>query len=171
MVKHTRVVKQVLVVDDDREMRDLLSEIASYAGCRALKARSANRALSILEVERVDLMLLDLYMPGGNGVDLLSTLKRRQLEVSTLVVSGYVSASTVRQLVELGVRGIVAKPFDVGRLMEDMTGALGLRGRTENLEARCTFCDNAVRTEHRFCMNCGRPLKARVPMREVCVPA
>ena len=171
MVKRAGEIKQVLVVDDDREMRDLLGEIISYAGCRPLKARSARKALALIETERVDLMLLDLYMPGGNGVDLLSTLKRRQLEVPTLVVSGYVSSSTLRQLVELGVRGVVAKPFDVDRLMEDMAGGLGIKRHTGNLDARCRFCDSVVSEGYKFCMHCGQPLKARLPTLVERVPA
>ena len=159
MNQHDCATPQVLVVDDDRDMRDLLAEVTAYAGCRPFKARSAAKALSVLESEKVDLMILDLYMPGGNGAELLNTLKRRYLDVPTMVVSGYVSTSVLRQLVALGVKGVVAKPFDVGRLMVDIKRQLGLFEGTVRLKASCRFCDNPVSQDHRFCMHCGRPLK------------
>ena len=162
---------QVLVVDDDRDMRDLLAEITSYAGCRPFRARSAAKALSVLESEKVDLMILDLYMPGGNGVDLLNTLKRRYLDVPTMVVSGYVSTSVLKQLVALGVKGVVAKPFDVGRLMVDIKRQLGVFGYTARLKASCRFCDNPVSENHRFCMHCGRPRQETKAELAECVPA
>jgi DNA-binding NtrC family response regulator len=158
MGRHGKETPKVLVVDDDREMRDLLAEIALYIGCQPVKARSANKALSVVETEKIDLMLLDIYMPGGNGVDMLSTVKRRGLQIPTLVVSGYVSTAVLRQLVGLGVKGVVAKPFDVDRLMEDMERALGVGQDGDEPERRCAFCGNAVSGGHKYCKHCGQPL-------------
>ena len=127
--------------------------------------------MSVLESEKVDLMVLDLYMPGGNGVDLLNTLKKRYLDVPTMVVSGYVSTSVLRQLVALGVKGVVAKPFDVERLMVDIRKQLGLVDNAVRLEASCGFCGNPVSEDHRFCMHCGRPLRKTQADLAECVPA
>ena len=64
----------VLIVDDDRDVRDAMAELLSDEGYECLQARNGLEALAILKVERPGLLLVDLIMPIMNGVDLLARL-------------------------------------------------------------------------------------------------
>ena len=151
---------QILVVDDDRDMRALLGQMVAELGCRPLEARSASMAVDLLERERVDMMLLDLYMPGATGMDLLKALRKRRLMLPTVVVSGYVSSIVARQLVELGVQDIVAKPFTVDRLFRQIRRALRVKmSRPRRERCGCPVCGESVGPNDRFCRQCGDRLQ------------
>ena len=66
----------VLIVDDDRDVRDAMAELLSDEGYECLQARNGLEALAILKVERPGLLLVDLIMPIMNGVDLLARLRQ-----------------------------------------------------------------------------------------------
>ena len=152
---------QILVVDDDRDMRALLGQMVAELGCRPLEARSASMAVDLLERERVDMMLLDLYMPGATGMDLLKALRKRRLMLPTVVVSGYVSSIVAKQLVELGVQDIVAKPFAIDRLLRQIRRVLQMNTDRPHREQRCgcPVCSERVGPNDRFCCQCGHQLQ------------
>ena len=155
---------KILVVEDDKEVRDLMKELVARLGYAPLEAQNAKDALSHLEKERVDLMLLDLRMSGASGLDLLKVLNRREMQVPTIVVSAYVSPTTAKALLQLGVRGIVAKPFKVDRVLEEVEKVLHESG-DEGLEdtAKCPKCDAIVDPDDNFCRKCGRKLSPDSP--------
>ncbi len=111
---------QILVVEDDREVSDLLNEVVGDMGYKPLEARNVPKALDILQEEEVNLMLLDLYLQGKNGVDLLKLMHKRGVEVPTVVVSAFISNTVARQLIDLGVQGMVTKPFKIGRVIDEI---------------------------------------------------
>ncbi len=120
MPRYTESQRRILIVDDDRQVRTLLSKILRAAGYHPLQAPSAVKAIDVLEKEEVGLMLLDIHMIGPSGIDLLEALQRRRLMLPIIVVSGFVSDVVAKQLLGLGVRGILAKPFEPLRLMEEI---------------------------------------------------
>ncbi len=105
--------KTVLVVDNDRSVRETLCKVVEKMGYRAISVERATRAASVIVSSAVDAMLLDLHMPGPHGEDLLAHLKRKKVRIPpTIIVSGYLHEERIRPLLKFGVRGILAKPFD-----------------------------------------------------------
>ncbi|MCZ6632198.1 MAG: response regulator [bacterium] len=117
--------RQVLVVEDDVKVRGIITEVVVRLGYTPLEARSVPRALSILRRETIDLMLLDLYLQGSIGMDLLHALNGQETRVPTVVVSGNISDSVARQLVGLGVNNMVTKPFTLNRLATEIQRIIG----------------------------------------------
>jgi DNA-binding NtrC family response regulator len=155
---------KILVVEDDKEVRDLMKELVARLGYAPLEAQNAKDALSHLEKERVDLMLLDLRMSGASGLDLLKLLNRREMQVPTIVVSAYVSPTTAKALLQLGVRGIVAKPFKVDRVLEEVEKVLQESGDEGDEDAaKCPKCSAAVDPDDNFCRRCGQNLTSDSP--------
>jgi DNA-binding NtrC family response regulator len=111
---------QILVVDDEPEMRSLLSEVIKSYNCVALEASKATEAMLQMERFRVDLVLLDIHMQGASGLDLLKVMRRRHLTIPTIIISGFVTETIAAQLAQFGVAGIVAKPFTPSRIMEEI---------------------------------------------------
>ena len=118
----------ILVVDDEPEMRAMLQMMLSRIGCDTVEASKATEALAHIQKGRADVMLLDLRMPGASGVDLLRTLHRRNVRVPTVVVSGYISADVAAQFTELGVVGMVAKPFKQERILSEVQKVARMAG-------------------------------------------
>ena len=151
--------KTILVVDNDQDVRDMLRELISHMGHNVLTADRAYQALQIIEQESVDVLLLDIHMPGPHGHHLLRFLKNRKKPVpSTIVVSGYLNRELIPELIGLGVTGIMAKPFNPQRLRQEIDRVLG---RLSEEAKFCTQCGHSLQPGDRFCRNCGRDLILR----------
>lgn len=114
----------ILIVDDDDQVRRLLNRLIETAGYNPIEAERGRDAIVILEEGEVDLMLLDINLRVGSGIEVLRILRRRQIEVPTIIISGYVSTGVTEQLMELGVDNIMAKPFHTDRVLEEIEKAL-----------------------------------------------
>jgi len=113
-----------LIVDDEPEIRAILTEVVSRVGAIALEASKATDAITQIETYRVDLLLLDIQMQGASGIDLLRLMRRRHLRVPTIVISAFVSGDMAANLAQLGVNGIVAKPFTPNRIAQEIDKVL-----------------------------------------------
>ena len=116
----TSTTRQILVVEDEKEIRDLMKQTIASMGHKPLEACNIKEALAHIVNWGIDLMLLDLHLGGADGRDLLKLLNRRRWKVPTLVVSAYVSLEVTKELMDLGVTGIVAKPFKRERLVNEI---------------------------------------------------
>ena len=113
--------KNVLIVDDDSGMREILSQVVEKVGYESMAVEGATRACQVIAQVQVDAILLDLHMPGPHGDQFLSFLKSQNVAIPpTIVVSGHLDLDSIEPLIELGVSGFIAKPFEVERLAEEL---------------------------------------------------
>jgi class 3 adenylate cyclase len=105
---------RILVVDDNASNRDLLSRRLQRQGHTVLQAEDGTIALAIVEKEPLDLVLLDLMMPGISGYDVLTTLKSdpRFREIPVIMISALSELDSVVRCIEAGADDYLAKPFD-----------------------------------------------------------
>jgi DNA-binding NtrC family response regulator len=109
----TRVDRgRILVVDDDRAFRLSTAELLRQDGHDVQLASDAAAAAAALDAASFDLMLLDLRMPGLDGLDLLEVLRRRGQGVPILMVTGYGSIETAVQSLHTGADDFLTKPVD-----------------------------------------------------------
>ena len=118
-------MKQILIVDDDHLVCKVLEEIVKTFGYKALVAHSAYAASKVISQEHVDMILLDLVMPGIRGTDFLRGIRRRGDKTPVLVISGSVQKDTARELLSSEISGIIIKPFHADRIKEDIRRVLG----------------------------------------------
>jgi DNA-binding response OmpR family regulator len=104
----------LLVVDDDEMSRDHLSRRLERRGFRVLRAASGPAALELVEQEAVDLLLLDVMMPGLSGLDVLRTLRARHspLELPVIMATARSGSDDVVEALEAGANDYVTKPID-----------------------------------------------------------
>ena len=116
--------KKILVVDDDAMVRRMAKMFLGKAGYQVLEADSGAEALDRLQQEQVDLILLDVEMPGLNGPETLLRLRRLKLEAPVYFLSG--SEETEEQVKEgkSPADGFIRKPFLPGVLLETVKQAL-----------------------------------------------
>ncbi len=105
---------RILVVDDNASNRDLLSRRLQRQGHTVLQAEDGTIALAMVEKEALDLVLLDLMMPGISGYDVLAPLKSdpRFREIPVIMISALTELDSIVRCIEAGADDYLAKPFD-----------------------------------------------------------
>ncbi|UJX42957.1 sigma-54 dependent transcriptional regulator [Desulfovibrio sp. JY] len=115
---------RVLVVDDEPIARENLVHILTKAGHRASAAEDGREALALLAGEPFDLVLTDLRMPGMDGMELLTAIKRRAPETEVIVVTGHAAVETAVTAMRLGAFTYVSKPIHVEEVLAQIAKAL-----------------------------------------------
>jgi DNA-binding NtrC family response regulator len=115
---------KILVVDDDEVVR--LSHLRSLrnAWCNAEAVWNGDEALRAMEEQPYDVVLLDLRMPGTDGMSVLKTLKQRWPESEVVVITGYPTVETAKEAVRLGAYDYLAKPVGPIEVINATNGAL-----------------------------------------------
>ena len=108
----------VLIVEDDPALSENLEEILRGFGFRVSTVATADGALDSLEHAHADCVLTDRRLPGQDGISLLEELRRRQVTVPAIVMSGFVEPDHIRRAAELGVIDVQSKPVNLKRLHE-----------------------------------------------------
>src|SRR5215470_11176364 len=116
----------VLIVDDERGPRESLRMILEPTH-RVLQCARGCDALELLRRERVDVVTLDLHMPGMRGQELLPVLRREHPEVEVIVITGCGSVETAAEALRLGVCDYLQKPFDVVQVASAVARAVARR--------------------------------------------
>jgi two-component system, OmpR family, KDP operon response regulator KdpE len=118
---------KVLLVEDDRELRSTLRDALAVEGYEVVTAASLSEGLALLQHSAVDLVLLDLSLPDGDGDTLLATLRRRQA-TPLIVISAREGEGQKVRLLDAGADDYLVKPFGVPELLARMRVALRHRG-------------------------------------------
>ena len=125
MAKSDRIA---LVVEDDEYIRNVISDLLADHGFDVVRAANGAEALEHLDTTRPDVMVLDLLMPVMHGWEFMESYEERTGGTPIPIVVVSVNAALPRSFDRLGVRSVVAKPFDVDDLLEHVEQALVARG-------------------------------------------
>ncbi len=127
----------VLVVDDEQDIRDGCERIISRMGCEVHKASRGDQALEMLEEKKYSVILLDMKMPGMDGLEVLQHIMKKDDEIIVIVITGYATVETAIKAMKLGAYDFIPKPFKtdqlrivVGRALEKQR----LKNERERLE-------------------------------------
>lgn len=104
--------RRILVVDDDRVFRLSTAELLRQDGYEVVLAQDGPEAVGALGSSRFDLMLLDLRMPGIDGLNLVEVLRKRGQGIPILMITGFGSIETAVRSLHIGVEDFLAKPVD-----------------------------------------------------------
>ena len=107
---------RLLIVDDEASMLDFLSLLFQGEGYEVTTARSVEEARRCLERGSSDLVLCDILMPDGNGLDVLREIKAADSSPPVIMMTAYTSTKTAIEAMKLGAADYVSKPFDVEEL-------------------------------------------------------
>ncbi len=117
--------KTILIVDDEKDLCTILADSFSQDGDRVLTAHNGNRALQLTRTERPDLVLLDIRMPGMDGIEALKKLKSVEEEIPVIMFTAHGTLETARQAMKLGAYDYVTKPVDLFLLKSLVKEVLG----------------------------------------------
>jgi len=112
----------ILVVDDEADVRYFLEVILTANGYRVMTACDAEEALAIFkrENQKIHLLFSDLGLPKLDGFELNARARQMDPTLRTILASGYVDATIKTRMAELGINGFIAKPYDVGPLLQSI---------------------------------------------------
>jgi two-component system response regulator PilR (NtrC family) len=132
---------KILITDDDIDLRELLIEAVRNWDYVADVAKDGEEALRKLKMERFDLVVCDLMMPGMDGLTLLKKIKGLDKDILVIIITGYATIETAVKAIEAGAYDYIAKPFRLDELM------IVIKNACERL--RLTFQNKALLEELR----------------------
>ena len=121
---------RILVVDDERSMRELLAIVLRREGYEVLLAENGRTAVSLLEREPVDLLISDIKMPDLSGVDVLRAAKKIDQDILGIMITAFASTESAVEAMRLGACDYLSKPFDIDLLK------MKVREKIENRQLR-----------------------------------
>ena len=127
----------VLIVDDDVAFRTTIGRDLTDQGFSVALAHNAEEAVEVLTARSIDVMLTDLRMPGGDGIDLLENIRTISARTRAILMSGYASARDYQRAIECGAVRVLCKPFTSSELLQAIRQAVdcetGFRGSIHGL--------------------------------------
>src|SRR6266540_1863562 len=121
---------RILVVDDERSMRELLAIVLRREGYEVLLAENGRSAIAMLEREPIDLLISDIKMPDLSGVDVLRAAKKLDQDILGIMITAFASTETAVEAMRLGACDYLSKPFDIDLLK------MKVREKIENRQLR-----------------------------------
>ncbi|HSR35900.1 MAG TPA: sigma-54 dependent transcriptional regulator, partial [Desulfurivibrionaceae bacterium] len=118
--------RRILIIDDEASIRESLSGILSDEGFAPRAAANAEEGLARLEGEPVDLVLLDIWMPGMDGMEALKKIKELFPDLPVIMISGHGTIETAVQATRLGAFDFVEKPLSYDKIVLAIHNALRL---------------------------------------------
>ena len=119
--------RDILIVDDEIGALTLIGIMLERGGFNVLKARDANSALSVLEENNPDLIILDVMMPGMDGIELCQVIRKRDATIKTpvLILSARGDAESIIRGIEAGANDYLPKPILHHDLVSKVRSMLG----------------------------------------------
>jgi DNA-binding NtrC family response regulator len=115
----------VLIIDDERAIRNTLKEILEYENFKVEEALDGKDALQKIEKLKLDLILCDIKMPGGmDGLELLQKFQKQIPETPVVMISGHGNIETAVEAVKKGAYDFIQKPLDLNRLLVTIRNAM-----------------------------------------------
>ncbi len=123
------VKKNVLIIDDEIHFCKSLTEILESEGLTAFSSTNPSRALQIIRENDVDLIFLDVKMPGQSGIELLRGIKARDPGIPIIMITGYPSVDNIVQSMKMGASTVFAKPPNIDELIRETKTLLDSRNQ------------------------------------------
>lgn len=127
--------RQILVVDDEANIRKFLKKSLEREGYETRLAGTAEEALESLEKDRPDLLVLDVWLPDANGMDLLSDIRRKDPDLPIIIITAFGEIKMAVEAMRAGAYDFVAKPFDFNTLNRSIENALKISTMRGELHA------------------------------------
>ena len=137
----------ILVVDDDSLIIDLLNEYLAGYGYDIIKAGSGEEALLKIKSMRIDLALVDLKMPGMDGLETVEHIAEIDHDLVTILMTGYPTLDSSVKAMRLGASDYILKPFKLQEVSLAVKNAIkqrGLRREVKSLRARVSELEKSM---------------------------
>ena len=114
----------ILVVDDNQDIRDLITLIVDEEGYGVLAASDGESALNLLQIHQPELLLLDVMMPGLSGIDVLKEIRATGNVVPVLMITAKSQSMDIELALAAGANSYIVKPFRADALLEKISSLM-----------------------------------------------
>jgi two-component system nitrogen regulation response regulator NtrX len=118
------MAEKIFLIDDDPKIKEILAEILKDSNYEVVCAETAQRAIELIDNDRANLLLLDVKLPDGDGIEILRHSMKTQPYVPVVMISGFATIDRAVTAVKLGAYDFLEKPFDPQRLRITVRNAL-----------------------------------------------
>ncbi|MGG3310924.1 response regulator [Paenibacillus sp. FSL W8-0187] len=122
---------KVLIVDDQNGIRILLVEVFSSEGYETFQAANGKAALEIVKTHTPDLVLLDMKIPGMDGLEILKHIKQMNPDIKVIMMTAYGELDMIKEATDLGALMHFTKPFDIDEMRQAVN--MQLKGTANNI--------------------------------------
>ncbi|MEE9543804.1 MAG: sigma-54 dependent transcriptional regulator [Thermodesulfobacteriota bacterium] len=124
-------MKTIMVIDDEKDIRDSLEGVLKDEGYRVIVEENAEEGLKSIERKVPDLILLDIWMPGMDGVETLKEIKKTYNNLPVIMISGHATIDTAVKATKLGAYDFIEKPLSLDNIILSVAHALERAGLLE----------------------------------------
>jgi DNA-binding NtrC family response regulator len=110
-------MSKILIIDDEAAIRSALKEVLEYEGFTISEAPDGETALKMVLKESFDLIFCDIKMPKLDGLDFLSELKKEEIQVPVVMITGHGTIDTAVEAIKRGAYDFIQKPLDLNRVL------------------------------------------------------
>lgn len=125
---------RILIVDDEKAVRESLEELLILEDYQVESAASGEKALEILGEKDIDLLLLDIKMPGVDGVEVMKQTKKYHPDTKVIVITGHGSLESAIEAIRSGAEDYLLKPYDTGDILASIGKALSEKAAKQRKE-------------------------------------
>ena len=123
----------ILVADDDRTIRAVLTQALTRAGCKVRATGSIETLWRWIDEGDGDVVISDVNLPDGDGLEMLPAIKRKRKDLPVIIISAQNTVITAIKASELGAYDYLPKPFDLKKLLSKVNKALSNQGTNNNI--------------------------------------
>lgn len=117
-------MKKILIVDDQKGIRLLLNEVFSREGYKVYQASNGIEALNIVDGEAVDCVMLDMKIPGMNGLEILKRIREKNLQIPVFMMTAFEGEDILNEANQLGITKYFRKPFNILDVRDEVNAVL-----------------------------------------------
>ncbi len=134
---HAAGERRILIIDDEAGIRETLETLLELEGYAVEMAIDGEAGLARIEQRAYDLVLLDLALPGRNGIEILKLIRERAPELPVIMLTAYGTVENVVDAIRAGAQNFVQKPWDNEKLLADIRAAIARsRAEEENVQLK-----------------------------------
>ena len=106
-------MKKILIVDDQKGIRLLLNEVFSREGYKVYQAPNGVEALNIIDKETIDCVMLDMKIPGMNGLEILKRIREKDIQIPVFMMTAFEGEEILNEANQYGMTKYFRKPFNI----------------------------------------------------------
>ena len=143
------MASDILIVDDEADIRELVSGILEDEGHKTRQAKDSDEALRAVEERRPSLVILDIWLQGSklDGLEVLARIKKNHPDLAVVIISGHGNIETAVTAIKRGAYDYIEKPFKADRLVVVVTRAIEaskLRRENKELKERSNYSSDLI---------------------------
>ncbi|MEW6138763.1 MAG: response regulator [Thermodesulfobacteriota bacterium] len=114
---------KILIVDDEERFRTTMCKLLTIRGFDAVAVEGGPKAIEHAKEQPCDVVILDVRMPEMSGVDVLAEIKKVDADIEVIIMTGYASVDTAKEILTRGAYDYMLKPYSIDELVEKIEAA------------------------------------------------